>query len=298
MMPAIDLIDRNECPVCSQPEAQELYRASFGQPALSSFLQQFYKNRYDHSLSNRDYILDQCQRCSLIFQRGVLNDPGMMMLYDHWIDNEASLRKKQSAKPKTTRQYARVIDAIGRYFPRSPGTVRVLDFGMGWGYWAHMAQSHGYDVTGLEYSENRLAHARSIGVNAVKHLSTGEQMFDFVLANQVLEHVPDPRQTLQTIAAHLAHGGIAHIRVPDGRGVAKKIRAHGWSGEIEPVHPLEHINCFTRPSLIRLARNCGLKPISPPLQVSMDRLWSSLKREWVDRFVTTHVFVQKRQPSV
>ena len=223
-----------------------------------------------------------------------MNEAGMKALYVNWIDQVQSLQKKQSAKSRLYRQYAGQIHTLSRLFNRRPDQIRVLDFGMGWGYWSRMAQAHGLNVVGYELSAQRVEHARKMGVTVIDDLSTVEDDFDFIYANQVFEHLSNPVQIMQTLCQCLKPTGFIYIRVPDGRGVARSLAQRGWTPDLDAIHPLEHINCFTRKTLIDLGARAGLKPFSPPLRLSWDGLWGGIRREIVDRWFTTHIFFSRR----
>jgi hypothetical protein len=84
------------------------------------------------------------------------------------------------------------------------------------------------------------------------------------------------------------------IRVPDGRGVAAQLEQRGWSPELGAIHPLEHINCFTRKTLVYFAAKAGLKPFNPPLRLNWGSLWGGIRREVTDRWQTTHLFLRRQ----
>ena len=224
----------------------------------------------------------------------MLNQAGQAALYGEWVDNRASLLKKQNAKASLFKQYAGQLETIGRLLKQPPHAVHILEFGIGWGYWCRMAQAFGYSVQGLEVSPERVAHARSLGVEVVEKLPTAGPHYDLIFANQVFEHLEQPLQTLRELVDCLKPEGYVYLRVPDGRGVEKQLKQRGWQSEMDAIHPLEHINCFTRKSLITLAENAGLKVVTPPLRVDIARLWGGLKREVNDRWLTTHVFFQQQ----
>ena len=164
---------------------------------------------------------------------------------------------------------------------------------MGWGYWSRMAQAHGFEVVGFELSKQRSEYARQMGVTVIDALPASGAGFDCVYANQVLEHLPDPLQTLVDLCRQLKPEGIVCLRVPDGRGVATRLEQRGWSPELEAIHPLEHINCFTRKTLISFASKAGLKPFNPPLRLSWGSLRDGIRREFADRLLTTHLFFRR-----
>jgi SAM-dependent methyltransferase len=165
---------------------------------------------------------------------------------------------------------------------------------MGWGFWGLAAQAQGLEVSGYELSAQRREYARTMGLDVVDELPPPGAHFDCVYSSQVFEHLPDPRSTLESLCSRLAPGGLVYLRVPDGRGIATRLVRHGWSPQMDAIHPLEHINCFTRKTLIALGAQAGLAPVSPPLRLSPGRLWGGIRREIADRFLTTHVHFRLR----
>ncbi len=286
---------RDCCPVCGSASIAGLCEISWDDPQMAGFLAEFYRGRIPlRSLQQASYRVGSCDNCGFIYQDSILDADGMQLLYQHWIDHEASLNKKKTAKAKLFRQYAGQVQILMKMVRERPDRIRVLDFGMGWGYWSRMAHAHGLDVTGFELSDQRSEHARAMGLKVIAELPAPGDRFDIVYANQVFEHLPDPLQTLRQLSERLAPRGLVHIRVPDGRGVADTLSSRGWRPELDVIHPLEHINCFTRATLIRLGAGAGLSPVSPPPRLNWGSLLGGLQREFADRFVTTHVFFRPR----
>src|SRR5690606_17208053 len=118
-------------------------------------------------------------------------------------------------------RYARQMGGIATLFPRKAAPeIHVLGFGMGWGFWCLAAKARGFQVVGLELSEERLRFAREQGTESWRTLSDNPiANFDFINAEQVFEHIPQPRETLTTLAARLNPGGVVRIAVPDGAGM-------------------------------------------------------------------------------
>ncbi len=291
---AIGFEARDACPVCAALDARVLCEIDFADERLATFIGRFYAGRVPlAALAGASYRVVACARCGLLYQDPILDPAGMQALYDEWIDTAASLAKKQHAPAKLFAKYAGQVQTLARLIARPPGEVRVLDYGMGWGYWARMATAHGYAVEGFEPSAARRAHARELGVATIDRLPAAGPRYDFILASQVLEHVPDPRACLAELAARLASGGIMHLRVPDGRGVAARLAQHGWSPDLDAIHPLEHINCFTRSSLLFAAGAAGLTAFDPPPRLQFGSLLGGLRREWIDRRVAPHLYLRR-----
>jgi len=292
---AIQFVVREHCPVCGSNQAGTLHQATYSDPVLKQFIISFYQGRADLNLfANAVYRVAKCDRCSFIYQTSVLNDEGMAALYGDWVDAKVSLQKKQNARAKLFKQYSGQIQTVSRLFPILPGQVNILEFGMGWGYWSRMAQAFGFRVSGFELSPERAQYAGSLGVEVIDKLPQAGSHYHFIYANQVFEHLSSPLETLQQLQARLRPDGVIYLRVPDARGVEKVLKQSGWSSELDAIHPLEHINCFTRESLCQLAWRAGLVAFQPPLRLCLGSLWGGIKREYTDRFVTTHVFFKNR----
>ncbi|MDH3636315.1 MAG: class I SAM-dependent methyltransferase [Gammaproteobacteria bacterium] len=284
---------RTCCPLCNSAERKILCEIPYKDQRMVNFIGQFYQGRVPQELiSPGTYRVVACAQCNFIYQDPILDENRMQALYQDWIDNAHSLHKKQSAESKLYRQYAGQVHTLTRLFDRRPEQVRVLDFGMGWGYWSRMAQAHGLDVTGYELSPQRSQYARAMGIKVVDKLPGAGAHFDYIHANQVFEHLADPLQALKDLCARLAPGGVVCIRVPDSRGVAEILVRRGWSQGLDAVHPLEHINCFTRKTLTSLATRAGLTPFNPPLRLNWDSLWGGIRREIADRLLTTHLYLK------
>jgi 2-polyprenyl-3-methyl-5-hydroxy-6-metoxy-1,4-benzoquinol methylase len=286
---------RECCPLCGSNSNRLLCEIPYSDRRLAVFIEQFYHRRVAFkSLRSASYRVVLCQHCDFIYQDSILDDKGLQTLYEDWIDHQQSLHKKQTAGTKLYRQYAGQLETLAGLLKHRPDQIRILDYGMGWGYWSRMAQAHGFDVVGLELSQQRRDYARQMGVTVIDALPAEPAGFDCIYANQVFEHLPDPLQTLKDLCRQLKPEGIMCIRVPDGRGVAARLEQRGWSPELGAIHPLEHINCFTRKTLVNFAARVGLKPFNPPLRLHWGSLWGGIRREVSDRWLTTHLFLRRQ----
>lgn len=290
---AIELIPRKLCPAC-EARTHVVYQLPFSNRTLKKYLADFYTDRAILDVFDAEiYQFRKCQRCDFLFQGYVLNDEGQAALYGEWVDNEKSLQKKRQAGAKLYRQYAGQLEIISRIFSQPPHELNILEYGMGWGYWSRMAKAFGYRVSGLELSPERIEHGIKLGVDVIDALPASNSNYDFIYANQVFEHLPNPLETLRQLSEQLKPGGVIYLRVPDGRGIERRLRKKGWSSDLDAVHPFEHINCFNRRTLCAMASEAGLSVMQPPLRVDLSRFWGGMKREVNDRWLTTHVYFRK-----
>jgi len=96
---------------------------------------------------------------------------------------------------------------------------RILDVGCGSGILLHLLANEGFDVAGVEVSAEDVRYAEeTFGIKVVpgtlKQAAFPDASFDAVTLYNVLEHVPDPFETLCEVARILKPGGWVALDVP------------------------------------------------------------------------------------
>ena len=143
---------------------------------------------------------------------------------------------------------------------------RLLDFGSGFGRWARAAARTGFRVHAYEPSVAR--GAESVEEFTLVHdLSEIAGMrFDAMNLEQVLEHVPEPLETLRIIRSFFTADTVLRVSVPnilrppEGASVWNY-----WPYDGKRVHamaPFEHLHGFTPDSLKALSRRAGFDVVS------------------------------------
>lgn len=280
---------RLKCPICGAAQTKILRKTEFTASPVWEFLERYYSKRIaQQTLAGAYFEVVQCQSCTFIWQQNILNDNGMEKLYNDWISADDSLNKKKETDISLYAGYARQVEAIAHLLKRKPAEIKVLDFGMGWGYWCRMAQAYGFRTYGVEIASDRLAHARQYGLRATDNLADLEGIqFDFINSEQVFEHVPDPRESVGLLVSKLKKGGILRISVPNGNSIAAAVRQPNWKPTSDAIHPLEHINCFTNRTLICLTEAVGLKLAPQPWllgQGLLGKSYGTSMKSWLTSF--------------
>lgn len=310
-------VERLACPICSSENFEELFSSSFLEPPISDYLSTFYGPQggieLDY-LQDANYILQECLRCGLIYQRDVLNDNMMYKLYEEWIDPEIVLN---SIERNRNRNYyiriSREIETIIRHFQRNPSTLQLLDFGMGWGVWSRIANAYGCNTFGFEISPTRIEYAKERGTPILTWADISLHKYDFINAEQVFEHIPEPFETFVHLSNSLTDHGVIKIGVPNGWGIKRKLICADWNApkgskkSLNPVAPLEHINCFTASTLIEMAQEAGFEPLKLPaisdslihiLDITMRDILRSLYRIYFRfthiGYMSTNLFFKRR----
>lgn len=290
-----NFIQRPKCQLCGSDKKAILFSESFAEGEVWSFLNDYYQGRIDRSdLTGAQYEIAQCLDCGFIWQTQIPNGELMDRLYNIWISPAESLAKRTNAGAALLSGYAKEARIISSLLRKNPSEIDVLDFGMGWGYWCLAAKRLGYNVSGFEIAKERIAFARENGIKVIENFSAiAVRQFDFINAEQVFEHIPEPLQTLKTLVLSLKDKGIIQLSVPDGKGLEKKIGRDGWKPSKGPVQPLEHINCFTRQTLIGLAKRAGLEVA--PLSLSLNSLFcpGNVLKQYYHQFFSTSLYFRK-----
>ena len=135
---------------------------------------------------------------------------------------------------------------------------RLLDVGSGPGmFLLQGVERGGWSVRGLEPSSQAAAHSRTLGLDVTQaflNADTAEGLgrFDVVHMNEVMEHVPDPREMLRVVDTLLEPGGLVALMVPNDYSpfqAALRIACGFAPWWVAPPH---HVNYFDVPSIRRL----------------------------------------------
>jgi len=269
-------IERHNCPACNHTIHNELYSSPFLENPVKRYLIDFYKPQGDIELAyleGADYTLLKCKRCSLVFQKYIGSDFLLEKLYDEWLDPD--LDYKNHVKKAALDSYAfmaQEIMTIIAYFGGIPNQVEILDFGTGWGRYPLMAKAFGCHAYGSELSSNRVNYFESQGIQNIGWDEIPNHKFDFIATEQVFEHLSEPLPILEHLKKALKPDGLIKISVPNGRDIEQRLETMDWdatkgtSKSLNPVAPLEHINCFNHKSIVTMGEMCGLEEAKLPIR--------------------------------
>jgi 2-polyprenyl-3-methyl-5-hydroxy-6-metoxy-1,4-benzoquinol methylase len=132
-----------------------------------------------------------------------------------YIENHAHVTLEQQ-----TPALENILHNIKRFRPLEPG-AKMLEIGVGSGWFQIYCKQQGLDIEGLEISPQLAEVARQFGnryqqelnlrVGNVEETDLGTDKFDVIVAASVFEHVEDWHNGVKKIAAALKPGGVFYF---------------------------------------------------------------------------------------
>ncbi len=196
------------------------------------------------------FAFHRCLECSHIYVSPRIKPELQAQLGDEL--DEADL---ENVYLEVQKMYAVAI--CQRLRMRAPGN-RLLDIGFGRGYVMQMAQAYGFEVYGIDSSAAQTSRVwPQFGKKVYQALMGDKQIpwnsFDVVVMSHVVEHLPDPAETLGQVRAAMNPRAILYVAVPDSGSLAFQIFGKKW----DVINPLVHYQYFNAVSLARLLSRCG-----------------------------------------
>lgn len=302
--PACDtayFVPRKACPVCGSGDGRILYAAPYARDPVRGFVASHYRHqghvdwRY---LEGTDFVLVSCGACDSIYQRHAPNDFLMDNLYNVMIAPEGLFRVAMNhLTVDSFESVAGELSVLFRRLGKSPTEIRFLDYGLGYGRWARVAAAMGARVYATEISPEKIAFARSLGVEIITDDELDESQFDLIHTEQVFEHLAEPRAVFRRLTRALARDGIFKVAIPPAGNIRHRLASRGmidvspleynWHSDPRTreaarhtdyicVAPLEHLNVFSGKAMRMLAARNDV------------RLIGSVRRETVPFSLLNH----------
>lgn len=238
-------------------------------------------NDYDLLFENYDRLhkkpgifnIVKCKNCELVYLNPRPRNTGKYYPDDyvpHNLPKEAFPESLTSKFINSKKYYKKNKSIIDRFFASIFERIynpipccysgRVLDIGCGSGIGLYNLKKHGWHVYGLDPSEKTVKFARKeLGLNNV-FIGTLEDkkysvnFFDVIILNHVIEHLPDPKTTLNEIKRILRSGGLLLITTPNFSSLNAKFFRQFWF----PLETPRHLYLFTPTTLNKLLNSVGL----------------------------------------
>lgn len=197
----------------------------------------------------------QCRDCGLGRTETSGFDPASYYTGDYFSGGHSDgYADYLGAEPVLRREFARSVDVIRGY--RDGG--KLLELGCAYGFFLQEAARH-FDVAGIELAEEAADHGRRTGLNVLSGMADAANLrrighVDVIVLFDVIEHLPDPRETLALCCQYLNPGGIIVITTGDFGSAVARLAGVKW----RLMTPPQHLWFFTPESMRRMSASLGL----------------------------------------
>lgn len=220
-----------------------------------------------------EFKIMKCPRCNLVFTD--VSNLDIVRLYsrnyfeDFQIRFFSSCHENYDSCEKDPRlaNFEQNLKLISMY----KATGRILDIGCATGVFLDMARKKGWEPYGVDISEYAAHYARDkfgikVETKELYEIKFPDKFFDVITMWDTIEHLPNPRQTLEESFRILKDDGLLAILTVDEDSLIPRL-AHliykcsfgKLSKPVKLVHPIHHITHFSRQTLTHMLKLAGFE---------------------------------------
>ena len=233
----------SKCPVCGQTGTLKL-----------SFPQPFHGNNFS---------LHTCNACSLCYTFPQTSEKILREIYtgEYWTKESVILKLGVIARLVHKFNEVRLAATVRPLLRLLPTGASILEVGCGAGQLAAYLKRKGHNVEVTDFSQDILDEIKNLyGINGYcGNLSDicFTRVYDGIIFNNVLEHIPGPIDTLIKAKQLLAPRGLVFLEVPNIASVQFRLFQKNWF----PLQIPEHLFHFSPQSLENMTHQASLEKI-------------------------------------
>ncbi len=238
-----------KCPVCDSVE--------------NTFVRTAFDDRYGFPESSE---IVRCDSCNHFMTLPRLSESDLPSLYGEYypreyIDSQTLIREADGVASLAARlrRWWEGTNNQGQYSV-SPGEL-MLDIGCGSGLSLLEARAFGAKAVGIEADPNVQRIADELGLQIhmgnLEDAPLSSQLFDLIILNQVIEHIPEPGEILHAVKKFLKPGGRLTITFPNRRSFWCLLFGKKWINWHIPYHQ----HHFNAKGFARFASHLGYRVV-------------------------------------
>jgi 2-polyprenyl-3-methyl-5-hydroxy-6-metoxy-1,4-benzoquinol methylase len=197
------------------------------------------------------FAVVECQSCSFLFIPPYYRKS---IDYHNYKDEHVANAVRAGNNWVKIQRHKLRYDLIKKY--KSSGSL--FDLGAGWGHFMLTGQQLGYDVYGIEISEQPYLYSKNDLKLPVDHMDFFDmdetKKFDVVTMWDVLEHIDKADGFVEKCAAVTAKNGYLVLQVPQIDSYFAKKYKDDWK-----MMGLDHVNYFSKKTITQLLEKYGYK---------------------------------------
>lgn len=266
------IISRDKCPVCDSTSSKIIFNRGFKEELIKGYMNVAYQGNADIDfLEDVAFEIVKCSECNLSYQKHVLDEEKLNELYNKWIDPKLALEWNKNKRNIKTRQFHQfILDTAKKLLEKDIAKIKILDYGAGFGDILVLANEMGFDSYAFEYSTERISYLEGKGIKTID--DEDEILFDFIIVNQVFEHLTYPKDVIKIITSKLNKNGIVYLSVPNCPQIENKLKKTNNITDAKELHKVlldasvgafQHINFFNKKNLKFFVMKNKLTPIIP-----------------------------------
>lgn len=216
---------------------------------------------FEYATVPDEFLIVQCSRCQLLYLNPRPDDSEMGRIYpDDYHAFEFKPEQFGLVYRVRRRLEARRLLRWCRDLPRN---AQILDVGCGDGFHLSLLRDFGlstWKFEGIDLDPRAVTAAQKRGLNVrqghVEELDSRANSYHLVLMIMTVEHLNDPRQTLEAVAKLLVPGGRLVIVTDNAQSLDTKIiGGRHWGG----YHFPRHTYLFSKQTLAQIGQSVGLQ---------------------------------------
>ncbi len=204
------------------------------------------------------FVAVECNVCHLVWMDPFLSPEGLSKYYDNYIQYRLD-------NPIKMLQRDRMYELDAGFLQQFVKKGALLDVGCSAGYFLEKLNDE-FEKNGIEFDSKAVEEAQQRGFlkDRIKIGRLGEDdfraaSFDVVVMRGVVEHLPEPDQSIARVAELLKPGGYFYITAtPNVESFCADIYREKWN----LWDPYQHIYHFSVPTLMRLCKRFGLELVA------------------------------------
>jgi len=197
-------------------------------------------NRYKNA------FLVKCRKCDFVLSSKIPSEAELKEHYKNYAPNSV-------LSEITEKRYHELLDQLEPFRQ----TNNILDIGCGEGYFLEVAKKRNWNVYGTEYRDEIISKCehKEIKMHSGKLSSHNYEKvsFDVITSFEVIEHINNPTEEINTINKLLRKGGALYMTTPNFNSLSRLLLGSKWNVIEYP----EHLSYYTSSTLNKLAINQG-----------------------------------------